>query len=57
MDQIQDLHQGHQVRYIQAAGLLIGMKRNARGVMVFIEILGDEPGTQRGRSYLLHTEH
>ena len=52
MDRIQDSHQGHQVRYIQASGWLIGMERNARGVMVYTEIIGDEPGTQRGRPIL-----
>ncbi|UYY99741.1 hypothetical protein OJ967_04185 [Peribacillus frigoritolerans] len=58
MDQIQDSHHGHQVRYIQASGWLIGMERNARGIIsvlenkVYTEMIGDEPGTQRGKPIL-----
>ncbi|MGG3556250.1 hypothetical protein ABES23_06050 [Peribacillus frigoritolerans] len=52
MIEFRDSHQGHQVRYIQASGWLIGMERNARGVMLYTEMIGDEPGTQRGRPIL-----
>ncbi|KOR84407.1 hypothetical protein AM233_10055 [Bacillus sp. FJAT-22058] len=49
MDRIQDSHQGHQGRHIQASGWLIGMERNARGIIivlenkVYTEMIGDEP--------------
>ncbi|MBX9955855.1 hypothetical protein H7T43_13215 [Peribacillus simplex] len=58
MDRIQDSHQGHQVCHIQASGWLIGMVRNARGMIsvlenkVYTEMIGDVPVTQPGRPIL-----